>query len=137
MQSFGETHCGSVGSPAPTESIYIHYPELLSCHKSIERPDVLARSKVRCGKTVPRRLLGRCQIKFLLNEAPWLLEFERELFASPAGRRDDQVDAFALALRQATKRDTLSWPSRSIPRIICPIWRGDASSASRATMTMG
>jgi predicted phage terminase large subunit-like protein len=41
---------------------------------------------------------------FLPEEAPWLLDFERELLSFPAGKHDDQVDAFALALaREATR----------------------------------
>lgn len=46
---------------------------------------------------------------FLPNEAAWLLDFERELLAFPAGRHDDQVDAFALALSQTAKRTRLYW----------------------------
>lgn len=34
---------------------------------------------------------------FLPKEAPWLLDFERELLSFPPGRHDDQVDAFVLA----------------------------------------
>lgn len=43
---------------------------------------------------------------FLPNEAPWLLEFERELLAFPAGKNDDMVDAFTLALSQAVTMNT-------------------------------
>jgi predicted phage terminase large subunit-like protein len=35
---------------------------------------------------------------FFPNEAPWLAEFESELFAFPNGRHDDQVDAISQAL---------------------------------------
>lgn len=38
---------------------------------------------------------------YLPKEAPWLLDFERELLSFPLGRHDDQVDAFVLALAQA------------------------------------
>jgi predicted phage terminase large subunit-like protein len=38
---------------------------------------------------------------FLPKEAPWLLDFEREILAFPAGKNDDQVDAFVGALSQA------------------------------------
>lgn len=41
---------------------------------------------------------------FLPNEAPWLLDFERELLAFNAGKYDDQVDAFTLALSQVAAR---------------------------------
>jgi predicted phage terminase large subunit-like protein len=34
---------------------------------------------------------------FLASEAPWLVDFENELFAFP-GRYDDQVDALVQAL---------------------------------------
>lgn len=37
---------------------------------------------------------------FLPKEAPWLLDFERELLAFPAGKHDDMVDALTLALSQ-------------------------------------
>jgi predicted phage terminase large subunit-like protein len=45
---------------------------------------------------------------FLPSEAPWLLEFERELLSFPAGKHDDMVDAFALALAQVAPRPR-SW----------------------------
>jgi len=35
---------------------------------------------------------------FLPTAAPWLADFENELFAFPNGRNDDQVDAFVQAL---------------------------------------
>lgn len=41
---------------------------------------------------------------FLPNEAPWLLDFERELLSFPLGRHDDMVDAFTLALSQLASR---------------------------------
>jgi predicted phage terminase large subunit-like protein len=37
---------------------------------------------------------------FLPKEASWLLDFERELLSFPAGKHDDMVDAFTLALSQ-------------------------------------
>ena len=46
---------------------------------------------------------------YLPTEAPWLLEFERELLAFPLGKHDDQVDAFSLALMQTVKRHGLYW----------------------------
>jgi predicted phage terminase large subunit-like protein len=43
---------------------------------------------------------------FLPRQAPWLDEFRREILAFPAGRYDDQVDAFSQALdRVYNKRD--------------------------------
>ena len=41
---------------------------------------------------------------FLPTEAPWLVEFERELLAFPNAKHDDMVDAFVLALSQLVKR---------------------------------
>ncbi|NNM99083.1 MAG: phage terminase large subunit, partial [Candidatus Eremiobacteraeota bacterium] len=41
---------------------------------------------------------------FLPTEAPWLVEFERELLAFPNAKHDDMVDAFVLALSQVVKR---------------------------------
>lgn len=41
---------------------------------------------------------------FLPKEAPWLLDFERELLAFPAGKHDDQVDAFVGALSQVAPK---------------------------------
>jgi phage terminase large subunit-like protein len=35
---------------------------------------------------------------FLPKEAPWLADFEAEIFAFPNGRHDDQVDALSQAL---------------------------------------
>lgn len=46
---------------------------------------------------------------FLPNEAPWLLDFERELLSFPLARHDDMVDAFTLALSQVTVRDEAVW----------------------------
>jgi predicted phage terminase large subunit-like protein len=47
---------------------------------------------------------------FLPTEAPWLLDFERELLAFPAGKHDDQVDALTLALSKLrTSGSPLSW----------------------------
>jgi len=41
---------------------------------------------------------------YLPKEAPWLLDFEREILAFPAGKNDDQLDAFALTLMQTAGR---------------------------------
>ncbi len=38
---------------------------------------------------------------YLPTDAPWLLEFEREIFAFPLGKHDDMVDAFTMALTEA------------------------------------
>jgi predicted phage terminase large subunit-like protein len=40
----------------------------------------------------------------LPNEAPWLLDFERELLSFPAGKHDDMVDALALGLAQVAPK---------------------------------
>ena len=40
---------------------------------------------------------------FLPREAPWLVDFENELFAFPNGRYDDQVDAVIQALAHKRK----------------------------------
>lgn len=45
---------------------------------------------------------------FLPKEAPWLLDFERELFAWPQVQHDDQIDALALALN-ACRRRPVEW----------------------------
>jgi predicted phage terminase large subunit-like protein len=37
----------------------------------------------------------------LPKQAPWLDEFRRELLTFPAGRHNDQVDAFSQALKRA------------------------------------
>jgi predicted phage terminase large subunit-like protein len=42
---------------------------------------------------------------FLPKDAPWLLDFERELLSFPAGKHDDMVDAFTLALSKLTGRN--------------------------------
>ncbi len=42
---------------------------------------------------------------FLPKEAPWLLDFERELLSFPAGKHDDMVDALTLALSKLTGRN--------------------------------
>lgn len=41
---------------------------------------------------------------FLPREAPWLLDFERELFAWPQVQHDDQIDCLALALNSCRKQ---------------------------------
>jgi predicted phage terminase large subunit-like protein len=41
---------------------------------------------------------------FLPKEAPWLLDFERELLAFPAGKHDDMVDAFVGALSKVAPK---------------------------------
>jgi predicted phage terminase large subunit-like protein len=41
---------------------------------------------------------------YLPKDAPWLLDFERELLSFPAGKHDDMVDAFTLALSQVSNR---------------------------------
>jgi predicted phage terminase large subunit-like protein len=47
---------------------------------------------------------------FFPNEAPWLADFEAELFAFPRGRHDDQVDSTSQAL--GYKRPS-SWTDES------------------------
>lgn len=42
---------------------------------------------------------------FLPNEAPWLLDFERELLSFPLARHDDMVDALTLALSRVQPRE--------------------------------
>ncbi len=42
---------------------------------------------------------------FLPYEAPWLLDFERELLSFPLARHDDMVDAFTLALTKLRRDD--------------------------------
>jgi predicted phage terminase large subunit-like protein len=49
---------------------------------------------------------------FLPNEAPWLADFEAELFAFPRSRHDDQVDALSQAL--AYKRSSPLWTDASL-----------------------
>ncbi len=45
---------------------------------------------------------------YLPTEAPWLLNFERELLAFPFGKTDDQVDALTLALTKL-RRQPVEW----------------------------
>jgi predicted phage terminase large subunit-like protein len=54
---------------------------------------------------------GICEAKkvFLPKDAPWLLDFERELFSFPGGKHDDQVDAFVGALSQVAMRKASSY----------------------------
>lgn len=42
---------------------------------------------------------------FIPKEAPWLIDFERELLSFPASKHDDMVDALTLALSQLTGRN--------------------------------
>ncbi|HEY6486287.1 MAG TPA: phage terminase large subunit [Candidatus Cybelea sp.] len=49
----------------------------------------------------------------LPQEAPWLLDFEREVLAFPAGKNDDQVDALALALSQVATVRHIFWAKLS------------------------
>jgi predicted phage terminase large subunit-like protein len=46
---------------------------------------------------------------FLPKDAPWLLDFERELLSFPAGKHDDMVDAFTLALSQVSNKKLQGW----------------------------
>jgi predicted phage terminase large subunit-like protein len=41
---------------------------------------------------------------YLPTEAPWLLDFERELLSFPSGKHDDQVDALTLALTKLRRQ---------------------------------
>jgi predicted phage terminase large subunit-like protein len=59
---------------------------------------------------------------FLPTEAPWLGDFENELFAFPHGRYDDQVDALIQAL--AHEIPTFLWNDKgfefSMPLVCAP-----------------
>jgi hypothetical protein len=44
-------------------------------------------------------------------QAPWLAEFESELFSFPNGRHDDQVDSISQALRH--ERTAVQWTRES------------------------
>jgi predicted phage terminase large subunit-like protein len=59
---------------------------------------------------------------FLPTEAPWLVDFENELFAFPHGRYDDQVDALIQAL--AHEIPTFLWNDKgfefSMPLVCAP-----------------
>ncbi len=67
-----------------------------------------------------------------LVDAPWLLEFERELLAVPGGKHDDQVDALVLALSKARKF-ALAWQpfyACSVNNIATPSRSPDSYSIS-------
>src|SRR5262249_51824354 len=49
---------------------------------------------------------------FLPNRAPWLADFEHELFAFPNGRHDDQVDALSQAL--AHGKPSYEWNDQAL-----------------------
>lgn len=44
---------------------------------------------------------------YLPKEAPWLLDFERELLLFPLGKHDDMCDSFVLALSKVTAKSTV------------------------------
>lgn len=56
---------------------------------------------------------------FLPNEAPWLLDFERELLSFPLARHDDMVDAFTLALSQMIVRNEEFWSFSEVGPSYC------------------
>jgi hypothetical protein len=66
----------------------------------IPQGDKLARVSVQLEKFANRQV-------FFPREAPWLVDFEKELFAFPDGPYDDQVDALIQAL--ADKRPSILW----------------------------
>jgi predicted phage terminase large subunit-like protein len=41
---------------------------------------------------------------FLPEEAPWLVEFEREVSSFPSGKTDDMLDAFTMAVTEVSRR---------------------------------
>ena len=113
----------------------LHYPELKAhaiSQAQKHRPDTILVEEVGLGRTLIEALKStglpavgvfpegdksiRVSIQlekfanrqlFLPSEAPWLVDFENELFAFPNGRFDDQVDAVIQAL--AYKRPSALW----------------------------
>ena len=71
----------------------------------IPEGDKLTRVSIQLEKFANRQV-------FFPREAPWLVDFENELFAFPNGRYDDQVDALIQAL--AYKRPTPLWNDASL-----------------------
>lgn len=59
---------------------------------------------------------------FLPNEAPWLVDFERELLSFPASKHDDQVDALTLGLTKLQKPMVEKY---------CFIWKKDGTPLRR------
>ena len=51
---------------------------------------------------------------FLPERAPWLADFEAELFSFPGGRNDDQCDSVS----QALSEENVRFPMRISPELI-------------------
>lgn len=69
---------------------------------------------VRARSIQARMSMGKV---YLPRNAPWLADFERELLSFPAGKHDDQVDAFSLIGRMLTNMYAAQIPKESgIPK---------------------
>ena len=95
--------------PAPS-TIYVedtsNATALIQALKSETRMPIVAVPAKGVKKSRVEGVTGILEAKkvFLPKEAPWLLDFERELLAFPAGKHDDQVDAFVGALSQVAPK---------------------------------
>ncbi len=96
------------------------------------RLDVVGRKPDADKVTRMSRQQGRFEARRILlpNEAPWLAEFENELFAFPGGRYDDQVDALLLFLDWFAQNEPyLQPPVFHPPVIIFSPWRDSWNEA--------
>jgi predicted phage terminase large subunit-like protein len=58
---------------------------------------------------------------FLPERAPWLADFEMELFAFPGSRNDDQCDSVSQALSETAVRFPMSISPEAITRLSQPV----------------
>jgi predicted phage terminase large subunit-like protein len=100
--------------PAPS-TIYVEDTSnavaLIQAVKSETRMPIVAVQAKGSKESRAEGVTGILEAKkvFLPNDAPWLLDFERELLAFPAGKHDDMVDAFVGALSQVAPKPNRSW----------------------------
>lgn len=57
---------------------------------------------------------------FLPERAPWLADFETELFAFPGSRHDDQCDSVSQALSETAVRFPMSISPEAVKRLSQP-----------------
>lgn len=98
-----------IESPAPS-TIYVEDTSnavaMIQALREESRLPIVAVSAKGSKESRVEGITGVLEAKrlYLPEEAPWLLDFERELLSFPAGKHDDQVDALTLGISQTFQR---------------------------------